>query len=528
MALMHDRAGTLYVGTMGGGLCRMSADERSFTRFLHDPRDSGSLGSNRVTCLFQDKADRLWIGTDGGGLSLMDGDDRFQRIAMEQGLPSNVVNGIQADDAGRLWISTNRGLDRYHPDTGEHRVFGPAEGLQVEYNAGIYTRDDNGVMYFGGPKGFDYFHPDEIRLNPNPAPVVLTSFKVFNREMEQRPAWLSEIELTYKQNYFSFEFAAMEFTNPAQNRFAYKMEGFDRDWIESGTRNFAGYTNLDGGVYTFRVKAGNNDGLWTEDETRVTITIVPPFWKKTWFHVLVFLGSISAAAGTVYLIGRKEVKRVEAGRDEAVEMSRSQSRAREEERLRLAGDLHDGPIQDLHAIQLQLSMVKHGKDPGEINDYLRRVIHNLRRLCGKLRPPALGHFGLGVAIRSHVETLMENNPNLKIHLKLGNDRQELDAETRLALFRICQEALSNAVQHSGCSSIQITFELDVERVFLEIRDDGSGFVSRNFFEFSRKGHFGLLGISERAQAIGGNLEIRTGVSMGTAIRVLVPRPRLNT
>lgn len=516
----------LWIPTIDGGLSHYDAQQNRFTRFQHDSQQPDSLANNRITCALVDRQGRLWVGSDGGGLHLQQGDgNRFVRFTVGDGLPNNVINSILEDSEGMLWISTNRGIAHMNPASKQIRVFGAGEGLPLEYNASIASKAADGTLYFGGQRGFVYFDPQAIQDNTQPPPLAFTDLKVFNQSLPlpQSLQHTEALELSYKQNFFAFEFAALDFNNPEANQYAYMLEGFDRAWIKSGTRNYASYTNLAGGSYRFRVKASNSDGYWNETGIAIDLIVIPPFWQTTWFKILVIMIAMGGTGGLVFLIARKKLREVQAARERESEVNQQMNQSREAERLRLAQELHDGPLQDLHAIQIQMAMQRNQAN-SKITDYLKQVIQNLRFLCGELRPPALGHFGLEVAIRSHTELLKEKYPDLSIKLQLSHDQHSLPAEMRLALFRIFQESVNNAIQHSHCEEIQVTFVWDAEMITLEISDDGSGFAYQDYMEYSKKGHFGLMGISERARGIGGTLKILTMPNRGTAVRVQIPHP----
>lgn len=223
-----------------------------------------------------------------------------------------------------------------------------------------------------------------------------------------------------------------------------------------------------------------------------------------------------------------ERKQMEA---ELAEMQHRLAEAREAERLHLARELHDGPVQDLHALDLRLSSGEESFDSqagpavAEVQDTVEDVARTLRVICGELRPPALAPFGLSVAVRSHAETFMQEHPELEIGLDLTSDGQALPEEMRLALFRVYQQALDNVVQHAEASHVLVRFQMDDEQVRLAIEDDGRGFeVPHRWIYLARRGHLGLLGAVERAEAIGGRLDVESAPGQGTVVRVIAPRP----
>jgi diguanylate cyclase (GGDEF)-like protein len=308
-AVLEDLAGVLWVGT-DGGLNRLDPDG-GFTRLKAQPADPSALSHSRVMALTETRDGTLWVGTRGGGLCALDRTRmRFSRVTEKDGLPANSVYGILEEEAGSLWLSTDGGLSRFDPQTRRFRNYGVDDGLQAnDFHPGAAHRGRSGAMYFGGPAGLNWFFPDRVRDNPHVPPVVLTAFKKFDRTVTFDRALFAvpEIRLSWRDNFFSFEFAALDTVNPKRNRYAYKLEGFDEEWIECGTRRYASYTNLDGGDYVFRVKASNNDGVWNEAGVAVRLKIVPPPWRTRGAYALFGLGL--AAAVTLYVRLRMQAAR---------------------------------------------------------------------------------------------------------------------------------------------------------------------------------------------------------------------------
>ncbi|MBX7152994.1 hypothetical protein K1X84_15305 [bacterium] len=302
MALCEDANGTLWIGTNGGGLNRFDPQTQRFIRFQNEAGNYQSLSNNRIRSIYADtRRGVLWIGTSGGGLNRMDpATGKFKRYSEENGLPNAVIYGILQDDHGFLWMSSNRGLTKFDPDKETFRNYDVNDGLQSnEFNSLAYFRDNKGTMYFGGINGFNVFHPDSIRDNPYLPPLVITAVERFDHHFPLTDPVRQEIILDYENNFIAFTFAALNFSNSAKNLYAYRLEGFDADWIYSGTRRYASYTNLDPGNYTFRIKGSNNDGLWNEEGTSVRLIVLPPFWKTWWFRLLI-LSTVVVIAWSIY------------------------------------------------------------------------------------------------------------------------------------------------------------------------------------------------------------------------------------
>lgn len=308
-SIYEDRKGRLWVGTRDAGLNLYDEKRNRFIYFQHNDKDPKSLSHNNIMSIYEDSKGRLWVGTYGGALNLLNKDGKtFTRFNEKDGLPNDVAYGILEDERGHLWISTNKGIARFNPDTRQIRNYDVMDGLQSnEFNGGAYYKSPDGKMYFGGINGFNAFFPADIQNNPYKPSVVITDFLVFNQSvgigssdslLKYHISETKSITLSYYESVFSFEFAALNYTQNDKNQYAYRLRNFkvkndvnDKEgWIyTSADRRFATYTNLDPGTYYFEVKASNNDGVWNETPTVLKIKILPPFWLTWWFRILVVL-----------------------------------------------------------------------------------------------------------------------------------------------------------------------------------------------------------------------------------------------
>ena len=290
----QDAEGMLWIGTYFGGLNRLEIATGAFTRFQHEPDDVRSLGNNDVRAILETRDGRLWIGTYGAGLNLLDrASGAFRAFTEIDGLANNFIYGLLEDDQGHLWLSTNRGLSQFDLKTEVFTNYGTQHGLQSdEFNTGAYFKSKSGEFFFGGVNGFNYFKPEtlletfRIKSGYKP-PVVLTDFIIMGASVSLGAASTDQNTLTlaHDDKYFSFEMAVLDFHNPAKNRFQYKLEGFDEDWLDNENRHYASYTNLDPGDYQLRYRGANDAGVWNEGPP-VSIRITPPFWRTWWFRAL--------------------------------------------------------------------------------------------------------------------------------------------------------------------------------------------------------------------------------------------------
>ena len=314
--VFEDKAGNIWVGTYNG-LNVFDKQTGKFRRFCNDPENSNSISSNKIQSIREAEDGNLWIGTLGGGLNYMDRKTQiFTTFTEKEGLASNVVYGILEDGKKNLWLSTNKGLSHFNPAKRIFRNYGISDGLQGnEFRSNSFFKTADGEMFFGGVRGFNTFYPDSLKDNTFISPVYITDFLVFNKsiEIDRGDDLLSRhinetrsIVLSHKQTVLTFEFAALNYTVPEKNQYAYKMDGFDKDWIYSGTTRKATYTNLDPGDYEFHVIGSNNDGIWNKLGTRLKIHIRPPYWKTFWFRALISLFVI----GLIYSIYRLRVRNI--------------------------------------------------------------------------------------------------------------------------------------------------------------------------------------------------------------------------
>ncbi len=313
--------GVLWLGTRNRGIDRFDTLTETFSNCKADPDEPDSLSANFVLTFCEDRSGTLWVGTHGGGLNKLigrsaDGKLRFDHYSERDGLANNTIYGILEDSHGCLWLSTNKGISKFDPQAGTFKNYYVKDGIQGnEFNSGAYHKNKKGEMFFGGVNGLTCFYADDIKVNRNIPPIVITDFRVFNKPvaiggdspLKKSIAWTKEIKLPYKKKTISFEFIALDFIAPEKNKYAYKMEGFDKDWnYPDPGKRVAFYTNLNAGEYVFRVKGSNNDGIWNEAGTAIKITIIPPFWQTPFFRIISLIVLISL----VFLLYRARVKSI--------------------------------------------------------------------------------------------------------------------------------------------------------------------------------------------------------------------------
>jgi ligand-binding sensor domain-containing protein/signal transduction histidine kinase len=303
-AISEDKNGFIWIGTFGGGINKFDPENQRFIRYFYQENDKDGISSNNIyTLYFDDSTEKLWIGSSDG-LNILDiASNQFEHLTMSDGLPSNTVYSILDDETGNLWISTNKGISRVNKESLTIKNYDREDGLEsTEFNPTTAYKASNDEMYFGSNKGYCSFFPTLIKDNFSKPEIIFTDFKILNEKvrvdqpgspLKKNIANTDTIILSHDDISISFEFVALNFTDSKKNQYAYKMENFEDQWNYAGTRRFANYTNLQPGVYTFKVKASNNDGIWNEAGKSILIIVKPPFWKTWWFYTILVLFIIS-------------------------------------------------------------------------------------------------------------------------------------------------------------------------------------------------------------------------------------------
>jgi signal transduction histidine kinase/ligand-binding sensor domain-containing protein len=547
---------TLFIGTWGGGLCRLPLEpvpapaQAAFTCLRHDPANPDSLANDNVFAITQTYDDgMLWLGTQGGLVRYNVYDGTFKTYGIKEGLRNATVVGVMVDRRGKLWLTTNNGLARFDRRTETFHIYDYTDGLQSnEFNSNAwFVSPTSGEMFVGGPDGFNAFDPQEIVENETPPQVVITNFKVFNEPAAADLGGSTPLRLNYDQNFISFEFAALDFHSPQKNAYAYRLEGFDKDWVDAGTRHYASYTNLPGGRYTFRVRAANSDGIWNEEGVAIPLVVTPPFWETWPFRIALALGLIGLVAGGVQLRIRsiREQNRLLEGRVEErthelqlineqlkseidqrqkAEQALAQKAAQEaviSERTRLARELHDAVTQTLFAATMIADVLPAlwEKDPAdgqarleELRQLARGALAEMRTLLVELRPNALVEIPLPTLLRQLTDGLI-GRARIAAQLDAEGDRK-LPPDVQVAFYRIAQEALNNVARHAHATQVVVTLRM-AGQVRLTVADNGSGFGPDGI----TADHLGLKIMRERAESAGAKLSIYSEPGEGTQISV---------
>ena len=512
------RDGAVWAGT-DVGLFRQSAGG-------WEPVAPDALCAPIVWSMTETPADpgALWVATVGGGLARLDrATGRARCLTASDGLPTNAVYGVLADDDGRLWTSTTSGLARVDPVTRAVALFSSADGLAGDsFNLMAQLKLADGRLAFGGPHGLTLVDPGAVTERSAPS-VVITGVERQGRRLPGVPERV--LRLRHDAGSFGVRFAATDFRAPRRNRYRYRLVGLDDAWQSTdGTSARAAYAGVPPGRYRFEVQGAAANTPFSQPAVLV-VEVVPALWQRAWARALVAALLAALLGAAVWAARRRRRTREERERAEAQEVRRRLSEARERERVRIARDLHDGPVQTLYRVGHDLDRMGHGHGAVEpVRARVGEVAGELRQLLTDLRPTLVEHLGLGAALRVVGRRIEDRFPDLSVTVE-DRSRAAVEPGGRLALFRIAQEALQNAGRHAGPASVVVQLA-DVEGgVRLTVRDDGRGFrVPERMVALARSDHFGLVGAQERAQAAGGTLAVRSAPGRGTAVEAWVPSP----
>ncbi|MBI5470727.1 MAG: hypothetical protein HY961_00135 [Ignavibacteriae bacterium] len=519
--IYKDRSNMLWSGTYGNGLLRFDPQTRTASLWAHNPNDESSLSNNIIRSIREDTAGTIWIGTEEGLNRFNAATSTFTRFTQRDGLPNDFIYGILCDAKNNLWISTNKGLSKFTIATQRFRNYGPEDGLQSnEFNTGAFFQSTSGEMFFGGINGLNTFFPDSVEDNPHLPNVVLTDFKKFDVSvrLDTAVSVVSEIHLNYDETVFSFQFAALEYTDVAKNQYAYMMEGFESDWTYCGTRREVRYTNLSPGTYRFRVKAANDDGVWNENGLSVAIIITPPFWMAWWFRGAAGLFMLGAIFGGTRFVELRRIRRHLAHLE--------QESAVERERSRISRDMHDELGANLTSLSMMTEVARRSLgDQSTVDDHLRKMtsiasetLQKLDEIVWAVNPQADRLDNLAAYISEYAQEIFDAT-NIRVRFDFPEEIPEipLAADVRHNIFLVVKESFTNILKHSCASEVTVSIRLHDARLHVEVRDNGKGTALRMESGLGN----GIRNMRQRIESVGGTLAFSSSVGNGTAVKVEV-------
>lgn len=524
--ILESKDGTLWVGAYGGLTLIKNNALTSFTK-------TDGLASNFVRSLYEDSDGVLWIGSYDGGLTRLK-DGKFTRYTSNEGLFNDGVFQILEDGRGNFWMSSNRGIYRVAKaqlnDFADGKitriesvVYSKADGLlETECNggqqpAGIKT--SGGELWFPTQGGVAVIKPDSIKINPLAPPVVIESAKIDNEDAAANDT----IKVAPGKNNLEINYTALSFIKPEFVKFKYKLEGLNEDWIEAGDRRTAYYSYVPPGNYTFHVIAANSDGVWNTDGAKIKIFVSPPFYRTWWFWFTSFV----FITGAAYFFYRWRVAQLEKARATQEEFSRKLLSSQEQERQRIAAELHDSIGQSLLIIKnrafLALSDLY---EPENVREQLEELsesatgaIEECREISYNLRPYQINRLGLTRTLKAIFRRISEVT-EIETVIELDSIDKMFSPEEEINIYRIVQESVNNIIKHSGATEACFFIKCKGAEVDILIQDNGRGFdKNADKSNGNHRGGFGLIGMNERARMLGGSYEIESQPDDGTSIKI---------
>ncbi len=479
-------------------------------------------GSSVVTAIAQEEDGTLWVGLHGRGL-FMFAEGRFLPVP-NAALPAEVIS-LVVDASGYLWLRDPHGLYRVASATlracakqAEQCSFfpekyGTADGLPSDTVAsqGVASvwHSEDGRLWFPTRKGIGVVDPKNLPFNRVPPPVVIQQFVVDETELTTDRG---RITIGSGHHRYTFGFAALSYTLPARNRYRYQLEGFDNLWVDGGTQRLASYTSLPAGLYRFRVQAQNNDGVWSETAAELRFRILPPFYRTWWFLCLVLL------LLTMLVLSAMRLQAHFVQRRFALVLA---------ERTRIARDVHDTLAQDLVGVSLQLNLVKRFLQTNSLEQASSQLDASRKTVTAGLEAVRQSIWNLRAD--TSVDSLPTRLTQLVRHyatngrapyLRIGGAFRRLAPRVEGEVLGIAQEALLNSSRHAEATQVSVSLQYETDALTLMIQDNGRGFSME---ETNRQqGHYGLLGMHERADALRARLTVNTNVGEGTTVRLSVP------
>lgn len=520
-----DSRKNCWLGTLEHGLLRYDPVTKTVRTF--DARNG--LTCNAIRSLLEDGS-TLWVGTDCGLYALdlptltvrQHLDDKPGRVpgvspAAFQ-LPNNVIYGILKDDAGYLWLSSNKGLTRFSPRRGVSKNYDLTDGLQSnEFNTNVCYKHTDGTLFFGGVNGITYFRTDQFRKNSFVPPVRITQTTVLDSIY---PPNQSHLTLAHDQNFITFAFTALNYSNTEKNQYQYQLSGIDERWVPTQHQRTAKYTKLPPGDYVFRVKGSNDDGIWNERGTSMRITIKPPFWGTLWFRLLLIALLIGGTVG-VYRYRIYELKNRQA-HELAVSI-----RTQELERQRFSKELHDGVGANLSVLKMYLASIGDPSVPADALKarsiaLLKTSVASIRQLIHDMHPRSLSELGLTQTLTEMV-ALVNESGQLTVVLEAENVPLHLSEVAEINLFRVMQELVQNAIKHANARTVWLTLRHDAGLLTVTYKDDGRGFdTSRVNGKPHHGSGNGLANIRQRIALLNGNFTLQSAENQGTAVEISIP------
>ena len=567
VSMVQRRSGEVWLGTSNGGILKAigNLNQLDKLRFVNYLPQKHNLNSISTLCLFEDSKKRLWAGTDGGGLSLYDDKrDIFIPVHETLNLPGDAIFSIQEDRQHNLWMSSNAGLIKLTvPESLEkanYRLYTKYDGLQdnlFNRNSSFVTK--NGEMFFGGNRGFNSFFPERVTEKEYFPSFVIKDIKLLNvswsslpektryKISQVAPSYAEEIQLGYKQNDFSIEFATLGFTASASFKYAYKLEGYDKKWQYTEKQNFAHYNSLPAGSYLFQLRSTNANGIWNKDIKTLKIRILPPPWETWWAYCIYTIMIIVLT----YMVSRHLHNKIQAKNEARLkELELAKTEELHHSKLQFFTNITHELLTPLTIIsaaveELKLTMPKGEETYQVITNNTNRLIRLIQQIL-EFRKAETGNLKLRVQ-QGDLAAFVTNNVNSffplmkkkKIHCSVICTPEHLNGYFDSdKMDKIIYNLLSNAAKYNQPGStvlVELTYEKDVQKAILSIKDNGEGmsadkvsqlfkrFYEGDYRKFNTIGTgIGLSLTKDLVQLHEGTIFVKSEVGKGSEFIVSIP------
>lgn len=529
--LFEDENGTMWVGT-AFGLNTIHDNQVNKIELIDYEVEDPNNRQPYVRAIHKDEEGVMWIGTYGHGIFRLK-DGNIDNITTAQGLFDNIVSHIIEDGNGNFWMGSNRGISSVSKSDlnavidGEIEEvrsysYGTGDGMNsAETNGGFQPSafiDSLGQIYFPTVAGVAVVSTNDVDANDVPPPVYIENLRTNEGVLPES----NSITLPYNTPYLQIQYTALNFTDPQKVEFKHRMQGLSDEWIEVGANREVLYSRIPPGEYTFQVIASNNDGVWNEEGASLAITVIPPFWETGWFYsILTFFLIVSGSSIFYWRIKalKKENERKKRFTEQLID-------SQEQERRRIASELHDGLGQQILVIKNRAEMAQlQVADPEETSRQLKEImqsavssIGDVRNITHGLRPVHLEKFGLTEAVETLCDQLKQTS-KIEWSYHIHNIDGLIPQNKEINFYRVVQEATTNIQKHSGAKEASVMVMKTDSEIKATIWDDGEGFDKT---AVKAKKGLGFSGMYERIETLGGTINIETKPGEGTSIKIIIP------